>query len=80
MSVTHYLINEPTGLSAKEIEHQTGMRAIDTPLGVLLEKPKPFDLDRALADLDRAFNPSPSCTCRGAIIHQPGCPLWATVT
>lgn len=80
MAVTHYLISEPTGLSAAEIERRTGMRAIDTPLGVMLEKPKPLDMRGALAEIDRALHPT-RCICGPfAIIHRSNCPEWACVT
>ncbi len=76
MSVTHYLV---TDVSAEELELKTGLRGHNTALGVLVEKPKPFDMYRAMAIINRALTPPSLCTCGPyAIIHQPNCPAaWA---
>ena len=78
MPKTYLLINEPTGLSAAEIGRRTGMCAFDTPLGTMLERPRPFDMYGALAEIDRALNPS-RCRCRG-IVHDFNCPAGAGIT
>lgn len=76
---THYLVQ---GTSAAEVEQLTGLRGVDTPLGVLVERPKPFRIEDAMAEVNRAINPTP-CKCgRFALLHQPNCPLsaYANVT
>jgi len=42
-----------------------------------VERPRPFDLTKALDELDRALNPTkPRCNCGSyAIIHRPNCPF-----
>ncbi len=69
--MTYYLITDST---ADEVERLTGIRGLDMPSGVLVEKPRPFRLDVELEKLDRHLRPNP-CTCgTWAIIHRPGCP------
>jgi hypothetical protein len=77
MPVTHYLV---TDTNAAELERKTGIEGRDTPLGVLVEKPKPFDMYRAMAIINRALQPPSLCTCgSNAIIHQLNCPAaWVT--
>lgn len=75
MAVTHYLV---TGTSAEEIERLTGLAAHDTPLGTLVEKPKPFRLDVELEKLDRILHPI-RCRCVG-VLHRPDCPMAFAVT
>jgi hypothetical protein len=71
--VTHYLVTDAT---AEELERLTGLRGRDTPLGVLVEKPKPFCLEAELEKLAKLLHPT-HCTCGSyAIIHQPNCPMW----
>jgi hypothetical protein len=76
--MSHYLITDGQGTCAAEIEKRTGLRAHDTALGILVEKRKPFDMQGALAQIDRALHPS-RCICgRYAVLHQPNCPeAWA---
>lgn len=76
MAVTHYLITDTT---AGELERKTGLHGCDTALGVLVGKPKPFDMYRAMAIINRVLEPPSLCICgSSAIIHQPNCPAaWA---
>jgi hypothetical protein len=71
-----------TDSCAAEVERKTGLRAVDTPLGALVEKPRPFNLQAELDRLDRAMFPNkPRCICRkSAIIHFANCPLSYMVT
>lgn len=71
MTTTHYLV---TGSSADEIERKTGLRAHDTPLGTLVEKPRPFRLDVEMERVDPM-----RCRCPG-ILHRPDCPMAFAVT
>lgn len=66
---THWLV---TGTSEAELERLTGLRGRMTDLGVLAEAPKPFNLQRALDEFDRAMNPR-RCSC--VVIHRPNCPF-----
>ena len=69
---TRLLVN---GASAKDVEQATGLRAYDTPLGTLVEEPRPFDLDAVMAALERSLRPI-RCSCgHGAIMHWPSCPM-----
>jgi hypothetical protein len=78
--VTHYLITDGQGTCAAEIEKLTGLRAHDTPLGILVDKRKPFDMQGALAEIDRALHPT-RCICgKFAVLHQPNCPEARIVT
>lgn len=81
IDVTKYLlVSEPTGVSAESLGRTFGMRAFDTSLGTMLEQPKPFDMHRALDDLDRALNPN-RCRCASrSVFHHPGCPAANFVT
>ena len=64
-----------TDATAAEVESKTGLQGHDTPRGVLLKAPKPFRLDVAMEQLDRALHPR-HCNCGTyAIIHQTNCPL-----
>jgi hypothetical protein len=75
--MTHYLV---TGTSAAEVERKTGLRAHDTPLGTLVEKPQPFRLEVEMERLERILHPH-RCTCGAwAIVHQAGCPMWNVIT
>lgn len=68
---THWLV---TGTSEAELKRLTGLSGRMTDLGVLVEAPKPFDMYGALAQIDRALNPT-RCTCgQNAILHRPRCP------
>ena len=70
----HYLV---TGTSAVEVERLTGLRGMDTPLGVLVEEPPPFDFNAELAKWQRALNPR---CCNGVVLHEPHCRFWNTAT
>lgn len=72
MTVTHYLI---TDSHAEEVEAKTGLRGHNTPLGVLIEKPKETQWRPELAEIKRALNPN-RCTCGAwSILHRPCCPV-----
>ena len=76
----YLLVSEPTGVSAEELGRRVGMRAFDTPLGTMLEQPRPFDMERALNDLDRTLHPD-RCRCGAwSLFHLPGCPAANFVT
>jgi hypothetical protein len=76
--MAHYLII--TDATAAEVEATLDLRGHDTPLGVLVEKPEPFDMNAAMTVIDRTMNPT-RCTCgRGAVIHSPNCPIAYAVT
>jgi hypothetical protein len=60
-----------SGATAHAVEQSTGLRSIDTPIGVLVEQPRPFDLEAAMSRLDRALHPR-SCYC--TVVHMPPCP------
>ena len=78
MSATHYLVTDAT---AAELERRTGIRGHDTPLGVLAEKPKRFDMYGARAIINRTLQPPSLCICgSSAIIHQPNCPAAWVIT
>jgi hypothetical protein len=68
----YLLVNEPTGMSAQQLGAAVGMRAIEGPLGTLMEQPKPFNLEAELERLERAMHPR-QCNC--AVVHLPPCPL-----
>lgn len=71
---TFYLVN---GTSAEEVARRTDLRAWDTPLGALVEKPRPFNLAAELEKLDRILHPS-RCTCgRYALMHRSDCPAMS---
>lgn len=73
----YYLV---TDSHAEEVERLTGLQGRDTRLGVLVEKPKPFNLDAELDKLDRALHPR-RCTCGPwSIIHRPNCPEGMAIT
>lgn len=73
----YYLVTDAT---AEEVERLTGLRGHNTPLGVLVEKPKPFRLEVALEKLDRLLHPT-RCICgKFAVIHQPHCPMANLLT
>ena len=74
----YLLVSEPTGVSSEELGRSVGMRAIDTPLGTMLEHHDPFDIDRALEKLDRVLNPN-RCRCTG-VIHRPDCRAGGGIT
>lgn len=74
----YLLVNEPTGIDSAELGRRVGMRAFDTPLGTILEQPKPFDLHAAMAELDRALHPN-RCRCTG-VLHRLDCPAGAGIT
>jgi len=76
MSERRYLV--VTGTCAAEAERFTGLRALDTPMGTLVEAP-PFPIDTAMmmAAVERALNPR-RCDC-GAISHRPECPYESVV-
>lgn len=77
MAKQYYLV---TGTGAAEVERLTGLRGDDTLHGVLVEKPKPFNLDREMERINRALNPT-RCTCGPwAIFHQPRCPMYNLIT
>lgn len=65
----HYLVRDT---SASVIEKTTGLRAIDTPLGALVEEPRPFRLEVEMERLQRALHPR-NCFC--VVYHRPGCPI-----
>ena len=71
----YYLVTDAT---AEEVKRLTGMKARDTPLGALVEKPRPFDLDAAMAQFDRARRGPPCCT--GGVMHAPWCKYWGVTT
>lgn len=80
MAVTHYLITDPAGTCAERVEQATGLCCHDTHLGILVEKPEPFDLHGAMAIIERAFHPI-RCSCgHTAIVHMPPCPLSYGIT
>lgn len=65
-----------TDATADTVKRLTGIDAIDTPLGALAEKPKPFNLDAELDKFDRAMHPNQRCICGNwAIMHRPSCPF-----
>lgn len=74
MPVTHYLVTDAT---PAEVEEKTGLRGHPTPFGTLVEKPKPFDMYGALAEIDRALHPD-RCNCGAilAVMHRKGCPQY----
>ncbi len=77
MTVTHYLVTDSV---AEEVERLTGLRAHDTPLGTLVEKPKPFRLEVEMEKLNHLLHPT-RCTCGAwAILHRPGCPVGDVVS
>ncbi|MDE2106228.1 MAG: hypothetical protein KGL39_53910 [Patescibacteria group bacterium] len=78
MVAKYLLVSEPTGITAEELGRRVGMRAFDTPLGTMLEQPKPFDMYGALAKLDRALNPN-RCRCTG-VLHRADCPAGGGIT
>jgi hypothetical protein len=71
-----------TDADAETVTRLTGMDAHDTPLGALVEKPCPFNLQAELDKLDRMLHPNePRCTCgKFAILHAPNCPFAYAVT
>lgn len=74
---SYYLI---TGASEAQVEKELGLRGRMTPLGVLVEKPKEFDLPKAMAKIEKALNPN-RCTCgTWSVLHQPNCPTWGVMT
>lgn len=74
--MTYWLIKDST---AAEVERLTGLQGRNTPLGVLVEEPKPINW-AAMAEIKRALHPT-RCTCGSyAILHRPSCPFWLTVT
>lgn len=77
--MTYWLVTDST---AAEVERLTGLEGCNTPLGVLVEKPKPFNLAAARDKVDRALHPNrPRCTCGTyAIIHGPRCPFALALT
>ena len=78
--MSYYLITDGQGTCAERIEQVTGLRAYDTHLGILVEKPKPFELHGAMAALERRLNPM-RCSCGpGAVVHHGNCPLMYAVT
>jgi len=63
-----------TDADAETVTRLTGIDAHDTPLGALVEKPRPFNLQAELDKLDRILHPS-RCICgRMSIMHHPNCP------
>lgn len=63
-----------TDADAETVTRLTGMDAHDTPLGVLVEEPRPFNLQAELDKLDRMLHPR--CTCgKFSIIHSSKCPF-----
>ncbi len=74
----YLLVSEPTGLSAADLGARVGMRAFDTPLGTMLEQPRPFGMHAALAKIDRALNPN-RCRCTG-FLHRADCPAGGGIT
>lgn len=73
MKKTYLLVTDAT---AAQVEAKTGFPAHDTPLGALLENPKPFNLDAAMRELDRALHPR-RCVCGTyRVMHRPDCPEW----
>lgn len=73
----YYLVTDST---AAEVERCTGLRGRDTFMGALVERPEPFDMHGTLAEINRALHPM-WCTCGSyAVVHQPNCPAWKTLT
>lgn len=75
----YYLVTDAT---ADRVTHRTGLYALQTPLGALVEQPPTFNLDKALDDLDRALHPNKlNCNCGlRSVIHWPNCPLGTMIT
>jgi hypothetical protein len=71
-----------TDADAETVTRLTGMDAHDTPLGALVKKPRPFNLQAELDRLDRMLHPNDlRCTCGSfAILHSSRCPLAYVVT
>lgn len=66
-----------TDATADQVTRRTGLDAHQTHLGALVEQPRPFNLDRAMDELNRALHPRDSrCHCGNfAVMHSPRCPL-----
>jgi hypothetical protein len=63
-----------TDATADQVKQATGLDGHDTPLGALIEKPRPFNMQAAMEELDRALHPN-RCICgRYAIMHRLNCP------
>lgn len=79
MTATHWLVTDTT---AEELEQRLGLRGHNTPLGVLVDRPKPFNLESELDKLDRILHPNKMrCTCgKQAIIHHGNCPFVYAIT
>lgn len=78
--MSHYLIKDGQGTCAAQIEKLIGLRAHDMRLGILVEKPKPFNLHGMMAEIHRALHPT-SCTCgKWAALHSSNCPQFLAVT
>lgn len=75
----YYLVTDAT---ADQVTLRTGLDAHQTHLGALVEQPPPFNLERALDDLDRAMHPNkPRCTCGPwSVIHRPSCFFATAIT
>lgn len=75
----YYLVADA---AAETVEAMTGLRGHNTTLGALIEKPRPFDLDRAMDQIDRAMHPNRlRCICGSrAILHQSNCPMALAIT
>lgn len=78
MTPKYLLVSEPTGMSSEQLGRMVGMRTFDTPLGTMLEQPKPFDMYKALAEFDLVLNPN-KCRCTG-FLHRPDCPAGGGIT
>lgn len=79
MAKQYYLVTDAVG---EQVTRRTGLPVHDTPLGALVQKPKPFNLDAELDRLDRAMFPNkPRCTCGPwAVFHRPSCPMALVMT
>ena len=69
-----------TDAVAEQVTEKTGLPAHNTPLGALVEQPRPFDLNAEMARLDRILH-WPRCSCGShAVMHSVRCPMAYIVT
>lgn len=62
LPMKYFLVTDPFGTCAERLEKQTGLRCYDTQLGILVEKPEPFNLEREMEKFNRILNPRcPDC-------------------
>lgn len=75
----YFLVTDAT---AEEVKAKAGLQGKNTALGTLVEQSTPFNLDKALDDLDRAMHPNKlRCICGPyAILHLPNCPTGLVMT